>query len=113
MRKVKKLSHYKTCTNCGRRLPLDSEHWRRASASRDGFYSQCKDCTKKALKDRYRKYTKIDVLERGYVGVHCILWSPKCSVCPCVSEYDLSACWRLSRIKPDRDGYPIPLHDKE
>lgn len=109
MKSNKKEVPTKTCTNCGRRLPLNAKYWRRASASSDGFYSQCKDCTKKSLRDHYRKFTKVDVLERGEVGVHCILWSPKCSVCPCVSEYDLSACWRLARIKPDSDGYPDPL----
>jgi hypothetical protein len=99
----------KICTACGKRLPLDAKHWRRASNSPDGFYSQCKDCTKKTLKEHYRKYTKIDVIERGVIGVKCLLWSPRCGVCPCTSEDDLSACWRLAKVNPDGDRYPVPL----
>jgi hypothetical protein len=98
----------KICTACGQRLPLDAKHWRRASNSFDGFYSQCKDCTKKSLQDHYRKYTKIDLIERGEAGVKCILWSQKCRVCPC-TEHDLSACWRIAKINPDSDGYPVDL----
>jgi len=108
MKKDLMLVTTKVCTNCGKRLPLNTEHWRRNKLSLDGFYSQCKPCTKKSLKDHYRKYTKVDIVERGEVGVKCILWAQKCGVCPCI-EHDLSACWRIARISPNDVRYPVEL----
>jgi hypothetical protein len=109
MKDPKTLAQTKFCTGCNKRLPLDAEHWRRNASSPDGFYTQCKSCTKQVLKDHYRRYTKVDVAERGEVGVKCILWSSKCGVCPCISESDLSACWRLAKMRSDGEGYPIEL----
>jgi len=112
MKTKTKLDPTKICTVCGRSLPLIAKYWRLSSASTNGYYSQCKDCCKKLHQEHYRKFTKIDIIERGEVGVKCILWSPKCSVCPCISEYDLSACWRLTNTKLISDKYPIPLAQK-
>ena len=108
--KAKSVALMKICTVCRRRLPLTNEYRSRSGLSSDGFYPHCKDCVKKSAKDQYRKFTKVDVIERGEFGVKCVLWSPKCSVCPCVSEDDLSACWRIANIKPESSRYPIPLN---
>ena len=102
-------SPVKTCPTCEKIKPLDPKYWRRDSRSHDGFTRHCKLCTQKAIKDHYRSYTTNDVMDRGKIGVKCILWSPRCGVCPCPSESDLSRCWRLIKIKSDSEGYPIEL----
>lgn len=105
-----KLAKVKTkiCTACKEEKPLDAEHWRRNKRSSDGFYTLCKPCSKKEVKDHYRKWNKRDIDRRGEVGVRCVLWSPRCGICPCI-QGDLSACWRLAKIKPDGESYPVEL----
>jgi hypothetical protein len=102
-------SPMKTCPKCGELKPLDPQYWRRDKSSPTGFNRYCKACTQKSIKAHYRRFTYIDKAKRGKVGVKCLLWSPKCGVCPCVAENDLSACWRLSKIKPSDVGYPKEL----
>lgn len=46
----------KVCTGpCGRNLPLTEEYFRRCRESADSFASECKDCAKKAHKDKYNE----------------------------------------------------------
>ena len=97
------------CPTCREYKPLDEAHWRRDKGSPTGFTRLCKPCTQKMIKAHYRRFTYIDKAKRGKVGVKCILWSPKCGVCPCVAENVLTACWRLVKIKPGSDGYPLAM----
>jgi hypothetical protein len=99
----------KICTVCGRRFPLTAKYWRRSSFTSDGFYPQCKACVSKSARDHYRKFTRIDVVERGQFGVKCVLWAPKCEVCPVTTEHDMSPCWRISGITLSSLEYPIPM----
>ena len=99
----------KICTVCGRRLPLTTEYWRRSSYTSDGFYPQCKECISKSARDHYRKFTRTDVIERGKFGVKCVLWAPKCGVCPVKTEDDISPCWRIFGTKLSSHAYPIPI----
>lgn len=43
----------KTCTKCGRTLPV-SEYWQ-SRTSKDGLYCYCKECAKEIHKARYSK----------------------------------------------------------
>jgi hypothetical protein len=38
----------KCCKRCGEEKPLTADHWQRQAKTRDGFKSECKDCSKKA-----------------------------------------------------------------
>ena len=99
----------KICTICNRRLPLTAKYWRRSSFTSDGYYPQCKECVSKSQRDHYRKFTRIDMVERGEFGVKCVLWSPKCGVCPVISEHDMSPCWRITGINLGSLEFPIPM----
>jgi hypothetical protein len=99
-----------TCLRCGRSKPLDAEHWRRNRNLHSGFDRYCKLCCQKAIKDHYRKFNRHDKAARGKVGVKCLLWSPRCGVCPCTSVNDVSACWRIAEIDPTSESYPEGLN---
>jgi hypothetical protein len=103
-------TNMKTCPSCGETKPLDPLNWRRDNHSSDGYGKYCKPCTQQAIKAHYRSYTKEDIARRGEVGVWCLLWSPVCKVCPCVSKSDLSECWRLAKIDPTSESYPEELN---
>ena len=47
------MSVMKTCTKCGRTLPLDA--FQRRRKSKDGLKSQCKDCVKERNAENYRR----------------------------------------------------------
>lgn len=88
---------------------MTPKHWRRYHSSPDGFMLHCKECTVKSIKNHYRKWYMRDVLERGQVGVKCLLWSEYCGVCPCPSETELEQCWRLEDSGPEYEDYPVTL----
>jgi hypothetical protein len=105
---MKKDTEVKTrrCYTCKEFKPLDEEHWRHNKNFSSGFDRYCKLCAQKAIKAHYRRFTKFDKVIRGKVGVKCILWAPRCGVCPCRNESDLSACWRIAKLIPTSDKYP-------
>jgi hypothetical protein len=107
---MKKIVEWKTCTLCGKSKPLDPEHWRRNKKYGDGFDKYCKPCAQQEIKAHYHPFSKDDIAKRGVVGIWCLLWSPKCGVCPCASKSDLSECWRLARIHPASEYYPEELN---
>lgn len=48
----------KTCTKCGRELPLSEFHAN--SKTKDGKVSQCKDCTNRYFHEYYNRKKKIN-----------------------------------------------------
>ncbi len=99
----------KLCPECWVRKPLTLAYWRRDNHNRDGFTTRCKACTQRMIRNHYRWWTRAHLLERGVVGVKCLLWSLRCGVCPCPSEDDLTQCWRIRKLSPKDDGYPVKL----
>ena len=91
----------KICTACGKTKPLDAENWRRDRTKPDGFYVQCKPCSKLSVLAHRRRWRPGDVKERGEVGVRCLLWAPACGECE-----DIQTCWRLEE---DGEDDPEPL----
>ena len=97
------------CAKCREYKPLNAENWRRNKNCGEGFDVYCKSCAQKAIKFHYRKFSSKDKAIRGKVGVKCLLWSPRCGVCPCISENNVSACWRIENLHPKSIEYPRGL----
>ena len=47
---------YKTCTKCGEEKTLTSEYFYKAKSNTDGFHGSCKECMKKAARERWAVY---------------------------------------------------------
>ncbi len=63
----------KTCTKCGRNLPLRAYHKRQRS--RDGHRARCKDCSRADYRERYAdddefKSRRIDYIKKMYLRRH-------------------------------------------
>lgn len=100
----------KICTMCGEDKPLNAKNWRKDKNTLDGWQPRCKPCASKNAKSHYRSWKTSDLLDRGRVGVHCLLWSDYCGMCPCKSIMDVSLCWRLEDSGgPEYEDYPVSL----
>ena len=79
----------KICTKCKRKLPMDTIHFTKNKATKDGFYIWCKEC--KGTK--FKQTTESHVNRAGYR--FC---------CDCKKEYPLNADY-FGKNKSDKSGY--------
>jgi hypothetical protein len=98
----------KVCKRCGRSLPLNARYWRRDSSTRDKWARYCKECVQQIGRDHYIKYNVYELEYKGSVGVRCPLYAERCRTCS-----DVSTCWRIAKINPDSNRFPIDLREEE
>lgn len=54
----------KLCTGCGRRLPIDAEHFHRHRHSSDGFRARCRECIAADRRDARQSEADAKLQER-------------------------------------------------
>jgi hypothetical protein len=102
MKRMRNGIEVKICLNCCRDLPLEA--FNRYSKSRDGRQPVCRECAKVRNRDHYIKYTESEEINKGFIGVRCILYARLCKVCYAVEE-----CWRLESVATVDGAMPVCL----